>query len=92
MDDPRNTDDAWVMSEASYVLDKDYFFSNYPLMDSISSLSLLTSDCSLKTDPLVMEVTWAVVHSNLEMFVDHMMLLREAVRQLRQRYRSIFFE
>lgn len=42
MDDPRNTDDAWVVSEAHYIHDSSYFLSNYPLMDVTSSESLCT--------------------------------------------------
>lgn len=46
-----------------------------------------TSDLA---DPQVTEVTWAVAHKDLDMFVDHLLLLSEAIDRLRTKFNIDF--
>jgi len=82
MDDPRNTDDAWVVSRAFHIHDEENFLAAYPLMDMV-------------THPTVCEVTWAVAHRNLDLYVNHLDIVKAVVRLLPSRSgkasRGIFF-
>ncbi len=66
MDDPRNTDHAWIESEAYNVHDDTGIFAKAELMETTN-------------DPVVSEVTWAVAHRDLKLFVDHRALVKTVV-------------
>lgn len=69
MDDPRNTDNAWVETAAYHVHDSHGFFSKFDL------LSQKGTDSST---PL--EVGWVVVHRDLKLYAEHLALLYKVVR------------
>ena len=80
MDDPRNTDNAWTVSRAMYVVDTSNVLAKFPLMD-VTSRKCMAGQLTI--DPAVTEVTWAVAHKDLDMFVDHIMLLELAIELVR---------
>ncbi len=62
MDDPRNTDNAWIETTVKHVHDKTGSLANFsPTVVNNSSIS---------------EVSWAVVHKHLKLFAQHLDVLR----------------
>eukprot|EP00050_Salpingoeca_kvevrii_P012016 m.19842 g.19842 ORF g.19842 m.19842 type:complete len:193 (+) comp3780_c0_seq2:57-635(+) len=67
MDDPRNTDNAWVETTAVNVHDDRQILAKFQLLDH--------------TSRDILDVTWAVAHKNLDLFVDHQALLQRVVER-----------
>ena len=75
MDDPRNTDNAWVVSTAYHVHDNHDFFSTFELAGQPAR------GCKDMTDiiRIPLEVGWVVAHRDLELYASHLEILKVVV-------------
>jgi ADP-ribose pyrophosphatase len=68
MEDPRNTDNAWVETKISHIHATGSTMQNIYLMAS--------------TDPNVVQVSWAVVHKRMNLYAQHAHALEAVVKKL----------
>lgn len=72
MDDPRNTDNAWVETDAVHCHDETDFLSAYPLLEP-------TYD---DVSDAVIDVAWLTIHSDVELAFSHTLLVQRAAERL----------